>query len=74
MVCAFWKAPENSVSHGLCKQRLGGVSNYKYKYLGTALNLTSMEDNKHSVTIRWQKQPPLKTSLSNKHFSILFYK
>jgi hypothetical protein len=37
MVCDCWKAPEDSVSHGLCKKRLGGVSLYKNKYLGTAL-------------------------------------
>ena len=32
MVCDCWKAPEDSVSHGLCKQRLGGVSP-KLKYM-----------------------------------------
>ena len=59
-----WQAPEDSASHGLWKQRLGGVSNYIYiyKYLGTVLNLTSMEDNKKSIAIRWQEQPPPKTS------------
>ena len=30
MVCDCWQAPEDSVSHGLCKQRLGGVSSYIY--------------------------------------------
>ena len=29
MVCDCWKAPEDSVSHGLRKQRLGGVSSKK---------------------------------------------
>ena len=34
MVCDWWKAPEDSVSHGLCKQRLGGVSSIiKLKYV-----------------------------------------
>ena len=37
MVCESWQAPEDSVSHGFCKKRLGGASLYKNKYLGTAL-------------------------------------
>ena len=45
-------------------KRLGGVSNYIYINLGTALNLTSMEDNKNSIAICWQEQPPLKQVLS----------
>ena len=32
MVCYCWKAHEASVSHGLCKQRLGGLSP-KLKYM-----------------------------------------
>jgi len=34
MVCECWKAPEDSVSHGLRKPRLGGVSSLiKLKYM-----------------------------------------
>ena len=33
MVCDCWKAPADSVSHGLCKQRLGGVSYQITKYM-----------------------------------------
>ena len=47
------------------KAKVGGSVNLNiFINLGTALNLTSMEDNKNSVAIRWQKQPPLKTSFS----------
>jgi hypothetical protein len=47
------------------KQRLGGVSKIIYKYKPrNRSNLTSMEDNKNTVAIRWQKQPPLKIKFS----------
>ena len=67
MVCECWQAPEDSVSHGLCKQRLGGSVNlyivggecqpiYKVHAINaqftTALNFFSMEDDKNSITIR----------------------
>jgi hypothetical protein len=59
MVWDCWQAPEDSVSHGLWKERWGGVPNfYKitckclFSILGTALNLFSMEDNKDPVAIR----------------------
>jgi hypothetical protein len=60
--------PKDSVSHGLWKERLGGVPNFikehvnaNFSILRTARNLFSMEDSKNSIAIRWQEQPPPKT-------------
>jgi hypothetical protein len=68
MVWDCWQAPEDSVSHGLWKERWGGVPkfikehvNANFQILGTALNLFSMKDNKNPIAIRWQEQPPPKT-------------
>ena len=52
-----WQAPKDSVSHGLCKQRLGECQPiYKVNAInaqfGTALNLFSMEDDKNYIPIR----------------------
>jgi hypothetical protein len=59
--------PKDSVSHGLWKERRGGVPNFikehvyaNFQELGTTLNLFSMEDSKNPIASCWQEQPLLK--------------
>ena len=63
MVCE-WLADTREFGYAMACVRKGWEecqTIYIYKYLGTALNLTSMEDNKNSIDIRWREQPPPKT-------------
>jgi hypothetical protein len=73
MVCESWQAPEDSVSHGLCKKRLGGVSLYKYKYLGTALTWVVWKIASTLLPVVDKSNHLSKQAYSIKHFS-LFYK
>ena len=64
MVWDCWQAPEDSVSHGLWKQRLEGVppknKNVSWEPLFEGL---SGKGVRVPTTIRWQQQTPLKTLL-----------
>jgi hypothetical protein len=54
-----------SVSHGLWKEKWGGVPNFIKEHQSANLslkNLLSMEDSKNLIASRWQEQPPLKTN------------
>jgi hypothetical protein len=63
MVCESWWAPDESVSHGLWKEKWGGVPSFikEHKCANFSQNLLSMEDSKNPIASRWQEQPPLKT-------------
>jgi hypothetical protein len=55
--------PMESVSHGLWKEKWGGVPSFikEHKNANLSLkNLLSMEDSKNPIANRWQEQPPLK--------------
>jgi hypothetical protein len=59
--------PMESVSHGLWKQKWGGVPSFikEHKSANLSLkNLLCMEDSKNPIASRWQEQPPLKKNLS----------
>jgi hypothetical protein len=56
--------PIESVSHGLWKEKWGGVPSFikEHKSVNLSLkNLLSMEDSKNPIASHWQEQPPLKT-------------
>jgi hypothetical protein len=56
-----------SVSHGLWKEKWGGVPSFIKEHQSANLplkNLLCMEDNKNPIDSRWQEQPPLKTNFS----------
>jgi hypothetical protein len=55
--------PKDSVSHGLWKEKWGGVPSFikEHKCANFSQNLSSMEDSKNPIVSRWQEQPPLKT-------------
>jgi hypothetical protein len=61
--------PMESVSHGLWKEKWGGVPSFikEHKCANFSQNLFSMEDSKNPIASRWQEQPPLKAIF----FSIL---
>jgi hypothetical protein len=55
--------PMESVSHGLWKEKWGGVTSFikEHKSANLSLkNLFSMEDSKNPIASHWQEQPPLK--------------
>jgi hypothetical protein len=57
--------PMESVSHGLWKEKWGGVPSFIKEHQSANLslkNLLCMEDSKNPIASRWQKQPPLKTN------------
>jgi hypothetical protein len=60
-----------SISHGLWKEKWGGVPSFikEHQSINISLkNLLYMEDSKNPIASRWQEQPPLKT---NFYLSIL---
>jgi hypothetical protein len=63
--------PIETVSHGLWKEKWGGVPSFikEHKCVNLSQNLFSMEDSKNSIASHWQEQPPL-----SKQFLSLFYK
>jgi hypothetical protein len=57
--------PVESVSHGLWKEKWGGVPSFikEHKSANLSLkNFLSMEDSKNPIASCWQEQPPLKTN------------
>jgi hypothetical protein len=56
--------PMKSVSHGLWKEKWGGVPSFikEHKSANRSQNLLSMEDSKNLIASHWQEQPPLKTN------------
>ena len=64
MVCEWLEGTRGFGYPWLVKAKVGGSVKLciNMLYLGTALNLISMEDNENSIAICWQEQPPLKTS------------
>jgi hypothetical protein len=52
--------PMKSVSHGLWKEKWGGVPSFSANL--SLKNLLSMEDSKNPIASHWQRQPPLKTN------------
>jgi hypothetical protein len=60
-----------SVSHGLWKEKWGGVPSIikEHKSANLAQNFLSMEDSKNPIVSRWQEQSSLKTI-----FLSMFYK
>jgi hypothetical protein len=57
--------PMESVSHGLWKEKWGGVPSFIKEHQSVNLslkNLLCMEDSKNPIASRWQEQPPLKTN------------
>jgi hypothetical protein len=57
--------PMESVSHGLWKEKWGGVPSFIKENQRANLslkNLLCMEDSKNPIVSRWQEQPPLKTN------------
>jgi hypothetical protein len=70
MVCESWWHPMESVSHGLWKEKWGGVPSFikEHKCANLSQNLSSMGDSENPIASRWQEQPPLKTN-----FLSLFY-
>jgi hypothetical protein len=57
--------PMESVSHGLWKEKWGGVPSFIKEHQSANIslkNLLCMEDSKNHIASRWQKQPPLKTN------------
>jgi hypothetical protein len=56
-----------SVSHGLWKEKWGGVRSFIKEHQSANIslkNLLFMEDSKNPIASRWQEQPPLKTNVS----------
>jgi hypothetical protein len=53
-----------SVSHGLWKEKWGGVPSFikEHKFANLSQNLLSMEDSKNPIASRWLEQSPLKTN------------
>jgi hypothetical protein len=55
-----------SVSHGLWKEKWGGVPSFIKEHQSANLSLSQklafMEDSKNPIASRWQRQPPLKTN------------
>jgi hypothetical protein len=61
--------PMESVSHGLWKEKLGGVPSFTKEHKSANLslslkNLLRIQDSKNPIASRWQEQPPLKTKFS----------
>jgi hypothetical protein len=56
--------PMESVSHGLWKEKWGGVPSFtkEHKCANLSQNFLSMEDSKNPIDSRWQERPPLKTN------------
>jgi hypothetical protein len=57
--------PMESVSHGLWKEKWGGVPSFIKEHQSANLslkNLLCMEDSKNPIASHWQEQPPLKTN------------
>jgi hypothetical protein len=57
--------PMESVSHGLWKEKWGGVPSFIKEHQSANLslkNLLCMEDSKNPIASRWQRQSPLKTN------------
>jgi hypothetical protein len=57
--------PMESVSHGLWKEKWGGVPSFIKEHQSANLslkNLLFMEDSKNPIASRWQRTPPLKTN------------
>jgi hypothetical protein len=57
--------PMDSVSHGLWKEKWGGVPSFIKEHQSANFslkNLLSMEDSKNPIANHWQEQPPLKTN------------
>jgi hypothetical protein len=73
MVCESWWAPDESVSHGFEKGKVGRSAKlYKrapmcqfFQRTWNRSHLFSMEDSKNSVASRRQRQPPLKTTFTS---------
>ena len=63
MVWDCWQAPEDSVSHGLWKQRLEGVSTKNKTLWEPLFESLSGKGVRVPATSRWQQQTPLKTLL-----------
>jgi hypothetical protein len=57
--------PMESVSHGLWKEKWGGVPSFikEHQHANhSPKNLLCMEDSKNPIASRWQRQSPLKTN------------
>jgi hypothetical protein len=56
--------PMESISHGLWKEKWGGVPSFikEHKCANLSQKNSSMEDINNPIASRWQEQPPLKTN------------
>jgi hypothetical protein len=61
--------PMESISHGLWKEKWGGVPSFKkeHKCVNLSQNLLSMEDSKNPIASRWQR-----TTTSQNNFYLCF--